>query len=288
MTAHAEDALRCPRVSQVLNLPLAVATPKAARAEGLIAGQYSQILNLVTACVAAVSTIVAYEGAVAEEEEVGVGVEESSAGVTAEAIDTGKKERVRGCPAHMHAWLLYILPSLPGQLERFAVYWLAVMFRVLLDRIAHTLPRVSSIKLAASSAWPYRTLIHTSPQPLQGKTASPSSSSKARGPSIIMAAILHLCPITTLRFYSTGGGYVCRRCVPSPTRGRLDPVTAQNAMEELPAPQIDGFLADDTLQLSAPPFSRVDSHRYLSPSDAHSSRQSVLLPHTHDKTERGR
>jgi len=64
-------------------------------------------------------------------------------------------------------------------------------------------------------------------------------------------------------------------------------VTAKSVMEELPAPQIDGVLADDTLQLSAPPFSRVDNpHGYPSPDDAHSSSSVRPTPHTHNKTVR--
>lgn len=66
MAAHAEDALRCPRVAQILDLPLAVATSETARTECLVTGQDGQILNLVVAGTAAVGAVVAYERAVAE------------------------------------------------------------------------------------------------------------------------------------------------------------------------------------------------------------------------------
>jgi hypothetical protein len=72
MTAHAEDPLRRPGISQVLNLPLAVPTPEAGSAERLISGQNRQILNLIATGVAAISAIIAYKGSIAEQEEVGV------------------------------------------------------------------------------------------------------------------------------------------------------------------------------------------------------------------------
>jgi hypothetical protein len=53
----------------------------------LVAGEDSQILDLVAASAAAVCAIIAYEGAIAKEEEVGVGVEERAARVAAEAVE---------------------------------------------------------------------------------------------------------------------------------------------------------------------------------------------------------
>ena len=67
MTAHAEDALRGPRISEILNLLLAVATSKACTAECLLSGENGKILDLVSAGIAAVSAVVADERAVAEQ-----------------------------------------------------------------------------------------------------------------------------------------------------------------------------------------------------------------------------
>lgn len=87
MTRHAEDALRRPRISEILNLALAVAAAEAAGTEGLIAGQDCQVLDLVAARAAAVSAVVADERAIAEQQQIGVGVEESAAGIASEAVD---------------------------------------------------------------------------------------------------------------------------------------------------------------------------------------------------------
>lgn len=87
MTAHAEDALRCPSISEVLDLALAVSAPKACGTERLVAGENGELFDLVSACRAAVRAVVADEGAIAEEEEVVVRVEEGVAGMTAEAVE---------------------------------------------------------------------------------------------------------------------------------------------------------------------------------------------------------
>jgi hypothetical protein len=87
MTAHTEDTLGSARIAQILNLPFAVATAEAARAEGLVAGEDGQVFDLVATGIAAICTVVADEGAVAEEEQVGVGVKQGAAGVTSEAVD---------------------------------------------------------------------------------------------------------------------------------------------------------------------------------------------------------
>lgn len=87
MTRHAEDTLRGAGIAQILDLALAVAAPEAVCAEGLVAGQDSQILDLVAAVVAAVGAVVADERAVAEEQEVRVRVEEGAARVAAEAVN---------------------------------------------------------------------------------------------------------------------------------------------------------------------------------------------------------
>jgi hypothetical protein len=86
VTFHAKYSLRCPSVFEIFDLLLAVPTLKAVGAEGLIAGQDGQILDLVIADTAAVCTIVADERPVAEEEEVRIGVEDCAAGVAAKAI----------------------------------------------------------------------------------------------------------------------------------------------------------------------------------------------------------
>jgi hypothetical protein len=70
VAAHAEDALRCPGISQVLDLALAIATAEACSTKGLVAREDGELLDLVPACRAAVGTVVANEGAVAKEEEV--------------------------------------------------------------------------------------------------------------------------------------------------------------------------------------------------------------------------
>ena len=76
MAAHAEDALRGARISQVLDLLLAVAAAKAGAAERLVAGEDGEVLDFVTAGIAAVCAVVANERAVAEQEQVRVGVEQ--------------------------------------------------------------------------------------------------------------------------------------------------------------------------------------------------------------------
>ena len=87
MAAHTEDTLGSARIAQILNLPFAVATAEAARAEGLVASKDGQVFDLVAAGIAAICTVVADEGAVAEEEQVGVRVKQGAAGVTSEAVN---------------------------------------------------------------------------------------------------------------------------------------------------------------------------------------------------------
>lgn len=86
MTAHAKDTLRGSSIAQVFNLSLAVAAAEACSAKGLVASQDGQILNLVAAGAAAICAVVAYKGAIAEEEEVRVGVKEGTAGIATEAV----------------------------------------------------------------------------------------------------------------------------------------------------------------------------------------------------------
>ena len=60
MTTHAKDALGRPRIAKVFDLPLAIATAKAGAAEGLVAGEDGEVLDLIVAGTAAVCTVVAY------------------------------------------------------------------------------------------------------------------------------------------------------------------------------------------------------------------------------------
>ena len=87
MTAHAEDALGCPRIAEILDLPLAIATSEACFAEGLVASQDGQVLDLISASIAAVRARVANERAISKQEEVRVGVERRATVVASEAID---------------------------------------------------------------------------------------------------------------------------------------------------------------------------------------------------------
>lgn len=86
MAAHAKYALRRSCISEVLDLPFAVPASEARRAEGLVPCEDSQILDFISAGTAAVCAIVADEGAIAEEEEVCIGVEEGPAGITSETV----------------------------------------------------------------------------------------------------------------------------------------------------------------------------------------------------------
>jgi len=65
VTVHAEHALRSPRIPQVFDLLLAVATSKTAGAIGLVASQNSEVLDLVATGTAAVRAVVADQRAVA-------------------------------------------------------------------------------------------------------------------------------------------------------------------------------------------------------------------------------
>ena len=87
MARHAEDALRRAGIAQILDLALAVPTPETVRTEGLVTRQDGQVFDLVAAVVTAVRAIVAYQRAIAEEQEVRIRVEEGAAGVAAEAVD---------------------------------------------------------------------------------------------------------------------------------------------------------------------------------------------------------
>jgi hypothetical protein len=87
MAIHAEYALRGARISEVLDFPLAIPACEARRTESLIAGQNCKVLDLVTAAAAAICTIVADQGPITEEQEVGIGIEKGAAAVASEAFE---------------------------------------------------------------------------------------------------------------------------------------------------------------------------------------------------------
>lgn len=74
-------------IAQVLNLPLAVAATETLSTKGLVTGENGKVLNLVAAGIAAVGTIAADQGPIAQEEEVRVRIEESAACAAAKTID---------------------------------------------------------------------------------------------------------------------------------------------------------------------------------------------------------
>ena len=96
MARHAEDALGGAGIAQVLDLSLAVAAAEAVGTEGLVAGQDGEVLDLVAAVVAAVGAVIADEGAIAEQQQVGVRVEQGAAGIAAEAVDVPAVSSCRG------------------------------------------------------------------------------------------------------------------------------------------------------------------------------------------------
>ena len=74
MAAHAEDALRGPGISEVVDLALAVSTAEAGSAECLFPRKDSQVFDLVATGTAAVCAVIADEGSIAKEEKVRIGV----------------------------------------------------------------------------------------------------------------------------------------------------------------------------------------------------------------------
>jgi hypothetical protein len=67
MTVHAKNALRCTRISQILDFPLTIPAFETVRAEGLVSGQDRKVLDFVATIAAAIGTVVAYQGAITEE-----------------------------------------------------------------------------------------------------------------------------------------------------------------------------------------------------------------------------
>lgn len=87
MAIHAEDTLGGACIAQVIDLPFAIAATKTPFAEGLLAGEDSEILDLIPTGGATVGTTAADQGAIPKEEKVSVRVEEGSAGAAPETID---------------------------------------------------------------------------------------------------------------------------------------------------------------------------------------------------------
>lgn len=84
MTTHAEDALAGARITQVLDLSLAVAALEAGSTKRLLVGEDCEVFDLVATHGAVVGAVVADEGAVAQQKQIGVRVEKSFAVVAAE------------------------------------------------------------------------------------------------------------------------------------------------------------------------------------------------------------
>lgn len=67
MAVHTEHALASARISQILDLLLAVPAAKASRAISLVAGKNGEILDLVATGAATICAVVTDERAIAEE-----------------------------------------------------------------------------------------------------------------------------------------------------------------------------------------------------------------------------
>jgi hypothetical protein len=160
MARHAEDSLRGASIAQVLDLALAVPASEAVCAKGLVAGQDGQVLDLVSAVVAAVGAVVADERAIAEQEQVGVGVEEGAAGVAAEAVNV---------PTVASCAVLAVLAAVIGRLSgaRDAMSRRGTHTELEGLALLKNLKRRLAVADADSIG-----LVPTSPQPLHGYTTS--------------------------------------------------------------------------------------------------------------------
>lgn len=161
MAFHAKYPLRRPGIFEVLNLLLAVSTAETGGTKGLIPGENGKIFDFVPTGTAAIGTIVANEGAVAEEEQVGVRIEEGTAGIASEAVDVPSiascnpgQSRDASESAPCRAYLVRMLCPL---------------------RESKMAPVVSA--LGAEPRWTIQICggCRTSPQPLHGKTTSSGS-----------------------------------------------------------------------------------------------------------------
>ena len=94
MAFHTEDPLGGSSIAQVVDFLFAVPAAKAAFAKGLLAGEDGEVLDLVRARAATVGAVAADERPVAEQEQVGVRVEQGAACAATKAVDVPS---VAGC-----------------------------------------------------------------------------------------------------------------------------------------------------------------------------------------------
>jgi hypothetical protein len=87
VAAHAKYSLWRASISKVLNFSLAIPTPEAGGAESLISGQDGKVLDLVPTGAATVGAVVADQGAIAKEKQVGIGIEKGIARVASETVE---------------------------------------------------------------------------------------------------------------------------------------------------------------------------------------------------------
>lgn len=163
MTAHAENTLRCPCITQILYLSLAVSASKAGGAKGLVTSQNRQVFDLVAARAAAISAVVADEGAIAEEEEICIGVEEGTTGIATEAVEMPS---IAGWPEMIWSvlrWTFKALYTYSKSSQRTKLKGLALLKNLITESKASQSTRL--LQSQASS-------VVTSPHPLQGKTSS--------------------------------------------------------------------------------------------------------------------
>jgi len=67
VTLHTKYSLRCPCISEVVDLAFALPTSEATRAKRLVAGEDGKVLNLIIAGATAICAVVTDKGAIAEE-----------------------------------------------------------------------------------------------------------------------------------------------------------------------------------------------------------------------------
>lgn len=87
MAFHTKYTLRGPGIFEVFNLLLAISTTETGRTKCLVAGENGKILDFVSTRTATVGTIIANERAVAQEEQVGVRIEQGVTGIAPEAVN---------------------------------------------------------------------------------------------------------------------------------------------------------------------------------------------------------
>ena len=87
MAFHTKYTLRGPGIFEVFNLLLAISTAETGGTKGLVPGENGKIFDFVPTRTATVGAIVANEGAVAQEEQVGVRIEQGVTGIAPEAVN---------------------------------------------------------------------------------------------------------------------------------------------------------------------------------------------------------